>query len=150
MNFFSEPQVSEYSAVFDSIHESFGRDVLITKSPRRVTIQEVDENYNYFYNSSDQKKSVSEILEPVSGVFKMRIQWQDPKEEAQGFQISDIRPKIHANICRLKMKKDAVDFIDGCKSIVVDGKNCEQVGFYKPHGIINVSFYTVFVRETNS
>jgi hypothetical protein len=150
MNFFSEAQKSEYSSVFDSIHESFGRNVLVVKEPKKVVIQELDENFNYFYNASSQKKSVSEILEPVSGVFKMRIQWQDPKPEAQGFEVSEIRPKIHANTCRLKMKKDAIDFIDGCKNIVVDGKNCEQVGFYKPHGIINVDFYTIFIRETNS
>lgn len=150
MNFFSDAQKSEYSSVFDSIHESFGRDVLVIKEPERVILEEVDSNYNYFYDASSQKKTIQETLQPVSGIFKMRIQWQDPKNEVQNLQTSEIRPKINANICRLKMKKDAVDFIGGCKNIVVDGRSCEQVGFNRPHGIINIDFYTIFVRETNS
>jgi hypothetical protein len=149
MNFFSEAQKNEYSSVFNSIHESFGRDVLVIKEPKRIILKEIDENFNYFYGPSSQKKSVEESVEEVSRVFKMRIQWQDPKPELENSRTSELRPKIHANICRLKMKKEAVDFISGCKNIIVDGKNCEQIGFNKPHGIIDVGFYTIFVKEIN-
>jgi hypothetical protein len=147
-NLLSASQIASYKDAFDSIHETFGRDVIIVKEPKRVVVQELDANYNYFYSRSEQS-SVKEEFIPVSGVFKMRIQWQDPSKELFGAQTSDVRPKIHDNTCRLKMKRDAYNFINGYKSFIIDGRSCEWVGFSKPHGIVGVDFYTIFVKETN-
>jgi hypothetical protein len=149
MNFFTTDQINGYSDPFNSIHESFGRNVLILKESKRVLIQEINDKYNYYYSRDGNSKNIIEEEIPVSGVFKMRIQWQNPANEAQSSDISDIRPKIHDNMCRLKMKKDAFDFLNGYKKIVIDGKNCEWIGFSRPHGLINVDFYTIFVKETN-
>lgn len=149
-NFFSKEQISAYEDAFESIHESFGRDVLIVKEPERIFVAEVNSDYNYFY-SQDAQKSLQEVTQPVSGVFKMRVLWSDPSKELFSSEdgIDGIRPKIHNNTCRLKMRKDAHDFVNGYKEFVVDGRSCEWVGFSKPHGIIKPNFYTLILKETN-
>ena len=148
MNFFSDLQKSSYSSVFNDIHESFGRDVIVIKEPKKVIVQTQDQSHNYFYDRSSQASTVEQLI-PVSGVFKMRIMWQDPSKELFGGPTNEVRPKIHDNNCRLKMKKDAFDFIDGYKEFLIDGKSCEWIGFSKPHGLISIDFYTVFVKEVN-
>jgi hypothetical protein len=147
-NLLSNSQIASYVDAFNSIHDTFGRNIIIIKESKRVLVQEIDSNYNYFYGRA-QQNSVKEEFIPVSGVFKMRIQWQDPTKELFGGETNEVRPKIHDNTCRLKMKKDAYDFINGYKSFVIDGRSCEWIGFSKPHGIVGVDFYTIFVKETN-
>jgi hypothetical protein len=147
-NLLSNSQIASYVDAFNSIHDTFGRDIIIIKESKRVLVQEIDSNYNYFYGRA-QQNSVKEEFVPVSGIFKMRIQWQDPTKELFGGETNEVRPKIHDNTCRLKMKKDAYDFINGYKSFVIDGRSCEWIGFSKPHGIVGVDFYTIFVKETN-
>lgn len=146
--FLNKNNILEYSKQFEVLHDTFARDVVIIKESKRILVREVDENYNYFYDKSDQRSLEQEAV-PVSGVFKMRVQWMDPAREFFGGEASEVRPKIHDNLCRLKMKRDAFDFIDGYKKIIIDGKNCEWVGSSRPHGLVDIQFYTVFVKETN-
>lgn len=149
-NFFSPEQKASYEDAFESIHESFGRDVLIVKDSKRVVVTQTKDEFNYFYSDYHQD-SLQEVTVPVSGIFKMRIKWDDPNNELffdnPGMDV--IRPKIHANLCRLKMRKDAFDFLIGFKQFIVDEKRCEWVGFSKPHGIISNNFYTVMLKESN-
>jgi len=149
-NFFTPEQKAQYEDAFESLHESFGRDVIIIKESKRVIVSTSDSSYNYFY-SDDSQSSVQETIIPVSGVFKMRVMWQDPSREASSSQdgMDAVRPKIHDNLCRLKMRKDAYDFINGYKQFIVDEKKCDWVGFSKPHGIITPNFYTVILKEVN-
>jgi len=148
MNLFSDLQKASYSSAFNDIHDSFGRDVVVIKEPKKVIVQTQDQSHNYFYDRSSQTSTVEQLI-PVSGVFKMRIMWQDPSKELFGGPTNEVRPKIHDNTCRLKMKKDAFDFIEGYKEFLVDGRSCEWVGFSKPHGIISIDFYTILIKEVN-
>jgi hypothetical protein len=149
-NFFSSEQIAQYEDAFESIHESFGRDVVVVKESKRVYVSEINSNYNYFY-SDDAQKSLQEVETPVSGVFKMRVLWSDPSKELFSSEdgMDGIRPKIHNNTCRLKMRKDAYDFINGYKEFIVDGRSCEWVGFSKQHGIVKNNFFTIILKETN-
>jgi len=149
-NFFTAEQKTSYEDAFESIHESFGRDVIIVKDDKRVLVAQNSDNFNYFYSDYHQG-ALTEVTVPVSGVFKMRIRWDDPSDELfldnPGMDV--IRPKIHDNLCRLKMRKDAYDFLIGFKQFIVDGKRCEWVGFARPHGIISNNFYTIILKESN-
>jgi hypothetical protein len=149
-NFFTAEQKASYEDAFESLHESFGRDVTIIKESKRVIVNTSDSSYNYFYSDNSQG-AIEETLVPVSGVFKMRIMWQDPSKELlssdNGMDV--VRPKIHDNLCRIKMRQDAYDFIAGYKQFIVDNRRCDWVGFSKPHGIISTNFYTLILKEVN-
>ena len=149
-NFFTSGQKAQYEDAFESIHESFARNVVIVKEPKRVIVATNDSSYNYFYSDHGQS-SIQETLIPVSGTFKMRVMWQDPSREVLSSEngMDVVRPKIHDNLCRIKMRKDAYDFINGYKQFVVDDRKCDWVGFSRPHGIISPVFYTIILKEVN-
>jgi hypothetical protein len=147
MNLFSSGQLSSYKTAFENLHESFGRDVVVFKESERVTIEEVDDNFNYFYRKGRQN-SVSETLQPVSGVFKMRIKWLDPNKVEDNQFISQIRPEVNANLCRLKMDEEAFNFISGAQVFMIDGRTCDLAGFSRPHGLVENQFFTIFAKET--
>ena len=149
-NLINPEQKASYEAAFDSIHESFGREVTIIKEPKRTVVVQNSNSFNYFY-SQDGQGALTEVIVPVSGVFKMRIKWEDPSQELSSSEpgLDIVRPKIHANLCRLKMRQDAYAFLNGSKEFLVDDKRCEWVGFSKPHGIISNNFYTIILREVN-
>jgi hypothetical protein len=150
-NLFSVSEIAQYEQAFNDIHDSFAREVVMIKEPKRIVVEEIDENYNYFYGGS-QPGSVKETEVPISGVFKVRIMWNDPSKEFNSSVdgMDSVRPKIHGNTCRIKMKKDAYDFVTDSRKFLIDGRACEWVGFSRPHGIVNnINFYTVLLREVN-
>lgn len=150
-NLFSTSEIAQYEQAFNDIHDSFAREVIMIKEARRIVVEELDQNYNYFY-PGNQQKSIKEVEVPVSGVFKVRIMWNDPSKEFNSSVdgMDPVRPKIHANTCRVKMKKDAYDFVADTKKFLIDSRACEWVGFSRPHGIVNnINFYTILLREVN-
>lgn len=146
-NLLSDNQISCYEDAFDSLHMTFGEDVVVVKEANRVVVDTDNEEYNSFYPESSQGNDI-EQFEPVSGVFTMRVTWLDPQKQEKTIQ-QVIRPQIHDNICRLKMKSDALEFIKGYSRFIVQGRVCERVGFSQPHGLVSAGkFFNVFVRET--
>jgi hypothetical protein len=137
----SNIEKNNYSKVFDDIHDTFARPVIAWKTPDRVVISS-DTNYNFLYN--DQESIQLEYV-PISGIFNCRIQWQDPSKTA-GWP--DIREEIRGNICRIKAKKDFVEFISDAEKIEIDGRPVQTMGTNKPHGLFNIDFYTIFFKES--
>lgn len=145
-NLLNNFQKLDYQSAFNDIHDTFSRTVKVWKDSERIVITEVDNNFNPFYRTNAQPSVESEYEEEVAE-FPMRIKWLDPRQDVSlpgGYQIRD---SINDNICRLKMEEDAFNFIDGCKKIEVDGRDCERVGFSRPHGIVDNQFFTIFVKE---
>lgn len=130
------------SAQFDNLHDTFGRNVVIYRDPQRVDII-TNDDYISAYRNYRQANNLEFNSIPVTGQFLMRIQWIDPrKEERVPFEIT-----VPGQVCRLKMKKDAYDFLNGCQSFYVDDIPCEMVGSAKPHGLFNVDFYTIYAKR---
>ena len=126
---------------FNNIHDTFAREVIVWKTPERVVISS-DTNYNFLYNEQD---SIEVSYIPISGIFNCRIQWQDPSK-TMGWP--EIREEVRGNICRIKAKKDFVDFIDNAEKIEIDGRPVNVMGTNRPHGLFNIDFYTLFFKET--
>ncbi len=143
-SFISAAEKAEMSAQFQNLHETFGRNVVIYKDPKRVDIISSDD-YISIYRDYRQGDNLQFELEPVSGIFLMRIQWQNAKKEYDDYKI--LETPIPDQMCRLKMKPDAFDFLKEHKSFYVDGIACEKVGFDKPHGLFNVDFYTIYAKR---
>ena len=130
-----------WSSEFNNIHDTFARQVVAWKTPERVVISS-DSNYNFLYNDQE---SIEVAYIPVSGSFDCRIQWQDPSK-TMGWP--EIKEEIRGNICRIKAKKDFVDFIDNAEKIEIDGRPVNVMGTSRPHGLFNIDFYTLFFKET--
>jgi hypothetical protein len=131
-----------YSDVFNDIHDTFARKIIIFKTPIRTVIS-TDPNYNFLYGNNQDGFDVS--YTPVSGIFDARIKWLDP-QALQGYK--EIKEEIHGNVCRLKVKKDARDFLDGSERIEIDGKYVQFFGSTQPQGLFNIDFYTMYFEES--
>lgn len=138
----SDSEKIEYAGVFGDVHDTFARDVVVWKTPKKVVVS-TDNNYNFLYN---EQKSLGVTYIPVSGTFKARVQWGDP---AKLIANPEIKEEIKGNVCRLKVKQDFVNFLDGAAQVEIDGRKVEQVGSSKPHGLFNIDFYTLFFKESN-
>jgi hypothetical protein len=126
---------------FNNIHDTFARAVTAWKTPERVVVSS-DPNYNFLYNDQE---SIEVTYIPISGIFDCRIQWQDPSK-MMGWP--EIREEVRGNICRIKAKKDFVDFISDAEKIEIDGRPVQAVGTSRPHGLFNIDFYTLFFKES--
>ena len=131
-----------YGNVFNDMHDTFSRKIIVFKTPIRTVIS-TDINYNFLYGNSQDGFDVS--YTPVSGIFDARIKWLDP-QSLKGYK--EIKEEIHGNVCRLKIKKDARDFLDGSERVEIDGKYVQFFGSTQPHGLFNIDFYTMYFEES--
>lgn len=141
-SFLSAAEKAEMSSQFDNLHDTFGRNVVIYKAPERIDIITSDD-YISAYRGYRQGANLQYDTIPVSGTFLMRVQWLDPRKE-ENLPIENMVP---GQVCRLKMKKNAYDFLSGNQSFYVDGIACEMVGVPRFHGLFNVDFYTVYAKR---
>lgn len=130
-----------WGSEFNNIHDTFSRQVVAWKTPERVVISS-DSNYNFLYN---EQESIEVSYVPISGIFNCRIQWQDPSK-MMGWP--EIREEVRGNLCRIKAKKDFVDFISDAEKIEIDGRPVQALGTNRPHGLFNIDFYTLFFKES--
>jgi hypothetical protein len=126
---------------FNDLHDTFSRLVTVYKTPNRVVISS-DNSYNFLYNDQE---AIEVTYVPISGQFDCRIEWQDPSK-LMGWP--EIREEIRGNICRIKAKKDFVDFISDAEKIEIDERPVQSMGTSKPHGLFNIDFYTLFFKES--
>jgi len=145
MNLITPLQKTYYQAAIDDLHDTFARNVVFWKDPDRILVAE-EANFNYFYRG-DNQPSVQETVTPVSGVFPVRIRWGNPNTFDAPAESLPIKAEVDNTLCRLKMKPDAFAFINGYQRIDVDGRACDLQGFSQPHGLIDVQYITVFVKE---
>lgn len=131
-----------YANVFNDIHDTFARPIYIWKSPKKVVLA-TSVNHNFLY---EDQSSLSVDYIPVSGVFNARIEWGDASKLIPN---PDFKPEIRGNVCRIKVKQDAVDFLADAKQIEIDGRKMESVGTSRPHGLFGIDFYTLFFKESN-
>jgi hypothetical protein len=139
--YLTEKQKAAYSKPFQKLHDTFARPVNVWKTPERVVISS-NSNYNFLYN---EQESLEVTYNPISGQFNCRIQWQDP---SQTMGWPEIREEIRGNICRIKAKKDFVDFISDAEKIEIDGRPVQPMGTNRPHGLFDIDFYTLFFKES--
>jgi hypothetical protein len=139
----SSTQKLAYRSVFYDIHDTFVRDIIIFKIPKRTVISS-DLNYNFIYGGEQQ--SVDVTYTPVSGIFQARISWENPST-LNGFK--DIKEEIHGNIVRLKVKKEVFEFLDNAQHVEIDGRSVQFFGSSQPHGLFGIDFYNIYYEESN-
>jgi hypothetical protein len=141
-SFLTQDQKADYGNVFNDLHDTFARPIIIYKIPKKVIISS---NLEYNFAYQDQEALTAQYI-PVSGIFMARVSWQDPSA-LNGFK--DIKEEIHGNIVKLKVKKDVFDFLDNAQHVEIDGRSVQFFGSTRPHGLFGIDFYTIFYEESN-
>jgi hypothetical protein len=132
-----------YDDVFNDIHDTFSRPILIFKTPTRTVIS-TNLSYNFIY--SDTQDDFDVEYTPVSGIINSRIKWLNPSD-LKGQK--DIKEEIHGNIVRLKIKKEDMYFFNEWKRIEIDGRPVQFFGTNQPHGLFDPNFNTIYLEESN-
>jgi hypothetical protein len=142
MNYLNKQQKAAYSKAFYDLHDTFSRNIVVFKHPTATLISSQPE-YNFLYS---QQTEAEILYTPVSGVFPARIKWESPYKVNDA---KDIRPTILANMCRIKVKADALAFISGARGqrIEVDGRAVNWIGSSEAHGLFTPDFYNIYLRE---
>jgi len=139
----SDEQKLAYGNVFNDIHDTFARPIIIYKIPIKTVISS-NLNYNFAYGNEQEGMDV--VYTPVSGIFQARISWLDPSA-LNGFK--EIKEEIHGNVVKLKVKKDVFDFLDNAQRVEIDGRTVQFFGSSQPHGLFGIDFYNMFYEESN-
>lgn len=143
MNLIPDSDQLLYDNVFNDIHDTFSRKIVVYKTPERVVIS-TNSNYNFVYSSTQDGLEVQYI--PVSGILDARIKWLDPSD-LKG-QV-DIKEEVHGNIVRLKIRKEDIVWFEDWKRIEIDGRTVQFFGTSQPHGLFDPNFYTIYLEESN-
>ena len=142
MNLVPDQDQLVYDNVFNDIHDTFSRKIIVYKTPERTVIS-TNLNYNFIY--TDSQEGINVQYTPVSGILDVRIKWLDPSD-LKGQK--DIKEEVHGNIVRLKVKKEDIEWFQDWKHIEVDGRTVQFFGTSQPHGLFDPNFYTIYLEES--
>ena len=143
MDLISPADKYAYSNVFNNMHDTFARPIIIWQTPKTTLIATQPE-YNFLY---EQQVSLIENYVPVSGVFKARVHWLNP-EKVYEWRGDDVRDYIDENFCSVKIQADALSFITGAESIMIDGRNVKMIGSQQLQGLFSGDFYRIMLKES--
>lgn len=118
LSFLSDSVKTQIKAVFDNVHDTFGRDIIAYKDAQE-TISITTAGYNSRYGSP-----VSVSKTTVSQTFKARIKYIKSSEELlRDSQInSQLKISLPEGIVRIKVDAEGFNFIKEAKRIELDGQ----------------------------
>lgn len=143
----SASEKTALEAVMDDVHETFAREITAYKDASQVVII-TNPDFNPLYDTGGGTTE-SIINTPVSRTFKVRIQYQDDIKkqywdesniQAQ-FKIEEVKGSV-----RIKLYAEDYEWLKDAKRFDIDGNRFVLYSSFKPHGLFNNKFYTLFLK----
>jgi len=143
----SASEKSQLNAAFDDIHETFAREITVYKEASQIVII-TDPNFNPLYNTAGQ--TTSYVNTPIYRTFKARIFYNDDftKDywEYRGGVDGQFKMQTVTGSVRIKMRAEDYDFIKEGIRFDIDGKRFVLISSLRPHGLIGVQYYTIYLK----
>lgn len=149
-----------YQSAIRDIHDIFKREFIVFRQAERVVISQ---NPNFIFPYGDnQPDSGTDSYVINSATIYARI-WhvngmQANKEslatsssdrEFSGRGEAQLRFRNDKDYVRLKLDEDGYNFINGAKTVEVDGGNYNFYTAYRKHGLFTPEFWTVWLEENS-
>lgn len=134
---------SAFDAVFDDLHDTFGRDIVIYKKSKKVFVA-TNNTYNALYSRIKNEKGSEKTVEAVT--LKARIAYsgnsgkETQENEILGFDI----PADHV---RIKINLTGYNLIKEASEIEVDGDLFDVVSDASKAGMFSVNYYNVLLKR---
>ena len=144
-------QKAALQSAFDSVHDTFARDIYIFKEAKNVTIS-TSPNYNPIYGQNSNLPDTV-TREVQSGVFQARILYNTDRAEpfVTAPQIDhQLKLKVPDGSVRIKLDKDGYEYIKKAKRVDFDGRRFSIESDVRPHGLFKPTYYTFFLLPTDS
>jgi len=138
---------SAMESVMDDVHETFARQITAYKDSSKVVLI-TNPNFNPLYDTGGGNTE-SIINTSISKTFKVRIQYQNDIDKQYWDEAGvDTQFKIERVKGRVRLKLYAEDYawLKDAKRFDVDGKRYVLDSVFKPHGLFNNNFYTIFLK----
>lgn len=145
-NLISASERVALNATMEDIHETFAREITVFKEASQIVII-TDPNFNPLYNTAGQ--TTSYVNTPVYKTFKVRIQYNDDigkKYWSESGLASQIKLEAVVGSVRIKIKAEDYEYIKDGRRFDVDGKRFVLNSTFKPHGLFDNQFYTLYLK----
>tara|TARA_B100000959_G_scaffold278454_1_gene336833 strand:- start:467 stop:907 length:441 start_codon:yes stop_codon:yes gene_type:complete len=141
----SDTERENLTGIFGDIFDTFKRDVVIYKEPKKI-IQEINLDGVFGYGEYSQTANYTYI--PVTGVYPAVIRYANDAEYKEVDEFTSNIPFGHATI---KVEGNARDFIknDKTEKITFDDKTFELASSDKVQRFLDSEYYIFLVRSTD-
>lgn len=150
MNLITGNISSKFTGAFGNLFDTFARArtdrwVVINKEPIKNILTNEDNIAGYSFGSN--VNSYENI--PVSGVFPAVIIYEYKSDNKDVFS-QETKTALVQNPCRIKVERDAADFILNGKTenVLVDGQTYNVVSQYKVQDYLGLKYYYFNLSQT--
>jgi len=145
-NLISASERTALNAVIDDVHETFAREITVFKEASQIVII-TDPSFNPLYNTAGQ--TTSYVNTPVYKTFKARILYQDDFKKqywSEGQLNNQIKLEAVVGSVRIKIRAEDYDYIKDGRRFDVDGKRYVLNSTFRPHGLFDNQYYTLYLK----
>lgn len=147
MNLITGSVLSSFSGAFGDLFDTFSRNIIIFKEPKKTIVQQNVDNY-IGYSSIDSP--IEYTYTPVSGIYPAQIIYsvsaknQDILNKEANINLPQVPVKI-------KVKEDARDFIQVGKTenILIDGQVFNLNSQYEVQNYLGLQYYYFELLQTS-
>ena len=139
----SSGEKSAFDGVFDDLHDTFAREIVIYKKSKKVFVA-TNSTYNALYSRIKNEKGSEKTVEAFT--LKARIAYsgnsgkETQENEILGFDI----PVDHV---RIKINSTGYDLIKEASEIEVDGYLHDVVSDASKAGMFSIKYYNVLLKR---
>mgnify|MGYP003137439303 FL=1 len=127
--------------ILGDVFDTFKRDVVIHKTPKKV-ISQINESQLFGYGEA--ANPVNYTYTPQSGIYSAKISYIENKANEY---VQDLQSNIDTNLVRMKVQKDAKDYIENgiTENVTFDDKTFNLLGDHMVKNFLGPSGYTTYV-----
>ena len=139
----SSGEKSAFDAVFDDLHDTFAREIVIYKKSKKVFVA-TNSTYNALYSRIKNEKGSEKTVEAVT--LKARIAYSgNSGKETQENEILGL--DVPADHVRIKINSTGYDLIKKASDIEVDGDLFDVVSDASKAGMFSVKYYNILLKR---
>jgi len=139
----SEEEKKKLASMFDDIFDTFKRDIVIYKEPKKIVNQI---NTSQLFGYGDFSNLVNYTYVPVSGVYPAIVKYNE--QQTTNF-VEEIQSNISIGTVSIKVQKDCRDFIANGKTekIEFDNKIFNVISDDAVKSFLNATEYYIYQLE---
>jgi len=140
----SETEKNNLTGIFNDIFDTFKRDIVVHKEPKKVISQI---NTSSLFGYGDPASSVNYTYQPVSGVFQATIRYNLDQETER---LGDIPSQVSVGGVFIKVQETARDFINKGKTekVTFDNKSFKVISEDANKSFLNSKFFVYKLEAT--
>ena len=140
----SETEKNNLTGIFNDIFDTFKREIVIHKEPKKVISQV---NTSSLFGYGDPASSINYSYTPVSGVFQATVRYNLDQETER---LADIPSQVSIGGVFIKVQEPARNYINKGKTerITFDNKSFKVVSEDANKSFLNSKFYVYKLEST--